>query len=308
MNNKEFKPIILPPLDKFQLNQMHDLSNAACRGELEDQIAKDIDEYCIQTYGDSTPRQHMGASVIGHNCERFIWYQFRWMFIETPKARMLRLWQRGHREEEVILELLRGIGFTIEHVDIDGEQIKIARSADGHFGGSCDSVGKFPERYGLANISFLLEMKTANIKNFTPIKNSGVVKTMPKHWSQSCVYGVKLQQEYLLYICASKNDDELDIEVLQLDWDLGNSEIAKADAIIKQYYPPRRLSESPSYFECKWCPALGICHLNETPKINCRSCKFAQPVADGKWHCHNYNNIIPTDFLIKGCPAWERIS
>jgi hypothetical protein len=308
MDNRILKPIILPPLEQWQLDQMHDLTGMAQRDNLADQIEKDIDEYCVQTYGDDTPRQHMGASVIGHNCERFIWYQFRWMFIEKAKARMLRLWQRGHREEAVIIEMLRGIGFTITSVDIDGEQIRIAKSADGHFSGSCDSVGIFPERYGLGEVSFLLELKTANAKNFAPIKNSGVIKAMPKHWSQSSVYGVKLKQEYLLYVCSGKNDDDLDIEVLKLDWELGNSEIAKAEVIVSQYFPPRRLSENPSYYECKWCPALGICHLNETPKVNCRSCKFAQPVADGKWMCHNYQQIIPKEFLIKGCPAWERIA
>ena len=49
------------------------------------------------------PRSHMGASELGHACERWLWLKFRWMVIEKFEGRTLRLFRRGHNEEATIL-------------------------------------------------------------------------------------------------------------------------------------------------------------------------------------------------------------
>ena len=41
------------------------------------------------------PRQHLGCSVIGHHCERWLWLSFRWAVIEKHSGRLLRLFRRG---------------------------------------------------------------------------------------------------------------------------------------------------------------------------------------------------------------------
>src|ERR1035438_77265 len=124
------------------------------------QIAKDIDEYCAKAYDDG-PRSHLGASVIGHDCDRYIWFEFRWMKRQVFDGRMQRLFQRGHWEEDHFIDWLRGIGFDIQQVTIDGKQFHVAAIND-HFGGSSDCRGTMPERYGnqFKGIKFLLEFKT----------------------------------------------------------------------------------------------------------------------------------------------------
>jgi len=89
-------------------------------------------------------RDHLGASLIGHSCNRYLWLTFRWAVMPKFEGRMLRLFNTGNREEIRIAEELRGIGVEL-YTDEDGKQISV-RDESGHFGGSVDGIGKnFPE-------------------------------------------------------------------------------------------------------------------------------------------------------------------
>ena len=80
--------------------------------QITDKIKLDVDAYCL-TYNDGH-RSHLGASLIGHECKRYLWYTFRWVKAETFDARMNRLFRRGHREEAQFIDMLRGAGFKVQ--------------------------------------------------------------------------------------------------------------------------------------------------------------------------------------------------
>ena len=84
------------------------------------------------------PRPHMGASIIGHKCERWIWLSFRWAVVEKFPGRILRLFRRGQMEEAIVHEDLRLAGCKVQ--TIDPATRKQYRFDDGHFGGSCDGI------------------------------------------------------------------------------------------------------------------------------------------------------------------------
>lgn len=83
--------------------------------QLKDVLSRRIDDYILRTYDDG-PRTHLGASLIGHECGRYLWYTFRWCFREVHTPRMLRLFNRGHREEPRFIEWLRGAGLEVYDV------------------------------------------------------------------------------------------------------------------------------------------------------------------------------------------------
>lgn len=55
-------------------------------------------------------RPYLGMSQIGHECERYLWYCFRWAFLEEITPRLNRLFERGHREEPEIVKALATVG------------------------------------------------------------------------------------------------------------------------------------------------------------------------------------------------------
>jgi hypothetical protein len=227
------------------------------------------------------------------------------MYYQVFSGRVQRLFQRGHLEEHRIFQWLEGIGFRTKSVNLDGKQIRIVFGS-GHGGGSTDGIGILPTRYG--NFPpILLEMKTQKDKKFSLLQGSGVQKEKPMHYIQASVYGRQLGLRYCLYIAVNKEDDDLDVELIELDWDLADKEIGRAEQIINSPFPPRRISENPSQWKCKYCPAVGICHLNAPVWKNCRSCFNAEAMPDGKWACKQWNAIIPPEAIIQGCDAWQQL-
>lgn len=267
------------------------------RKDLAKQIKADIDEFCVKEFT-GEHREHLGASLIGHDCSRFIWYGFRWVKFQIFDGRMLRLFQRGHEEEKRFITWLRAIGCTVWEVDpATGKQFRIY-GVQGHYGGSADSVGitkYFPD------LPMLMEYKTHNTKSFVALQNKGVMLYKPQHYAQMCSYGKHYNFRYAMYVAVNKNDDDLWIEIVELNWNIAHDLNAKAQDIIESKLPPARISDNSAYYECKWCSFNGICHAGEPVEKNCRSCKFATPAPDAQWHCSQFNDIIPNDFLSKGC-------
>ena len=86
-------------------------------------------------------REHLGASVIGRECDRALWYEFRWVTRAAQAGRMLRLFETGRLEEDRLIRNLRRIGVTVLDVDPETGRQWHVQAHGGHFGGSLDGVG-----------------------------------------------------------------------------------------------------------------------------------------------------------------------
>lgn len=86
--------------------------------EIAAHILNEIDAYAVKTYDDGN-RSHLGASIIGNECARAVYFTFRWIKKPSFSGRMQRLFRRGHREELAFTEYLRGVGFKVTLNDPD---------------------------------------------------------------------------------------------------------------------------------------------------------------------------------------------
>ena len=291
------------------------LENPENRKKLAAQIKQEINEYCADKYN-TGHREHLGASVMGEKCSRKLWYIFRWVKEEKFDGRIQRLFQVGHNAEPRFVEYLEAIGFKVKRFDeknenpldieagfVEPTQWRIS-ACNGHYGGSLDGMCQAPLKYGITeNLVWLNEFKTNKTgTDFYDIEWKGVIKCKPKHYAQMCQYGLHYQLKYGIYLVENKNDSDITIEIVPLDWNLGKELEKKAQDIISSQIPPPRIAENPSFFECKYCNFSDICHNNEPVEINCRSCRNAQPNLNAEWYCKLHEAIIPKDFIAKGCP------
>lgn len=271
---------------------------------ISDRVKDDIDKFSVRTLTDEH-RTHLGASIIGNDCNRYIWYAFRWAKFEIFSGRMLRLFERGHLEELRWIKNLEGIGFKVWTLDpATGKQFRIM-AAQGHYGGSTDSVAESP--YKDFTEPMICEFKTHNTKSFSHLCDKKLLISKPKHYAQMVEYGRFYNIKYGMYCATNKNDDDIYIEIVELDYRLGADLNKKAEDIITSHIPPPKISLQPSYFECLHCPYAGPCHRNEPIERNCRSCNHAWPADNGEWYCDFYKGIIPKDFIPKGCDNWQSI-
>lgn len=271
---------------------------------LAEDVKSAIDSHISENQEDGR-RAHLGASLIGRKCMREIWYSWRWAANPVHSARMLRLFNRGHREEDRFVEWLESVSDKVWALDPStGDQIRIS-DFKGYFGGSLDGVVRNPAGY---KGDFLCEFKTHNDKSFKALKLSGVEKAKPEHYSQMQIYlHYKPKLEGALYFAINKNDDDLYVEFVYRDENEAKRNIDKAAKILLSVQPPERFEDASEYnFYCnKFCSYSAQCWRNMDPDKSCRTCRHVSPSDDG-WLCNKYSTIRTVDEQRVGCDKWER--
>jgi hypothetical protein len=258
-------------------------------------IANLIDTYHERKVEDK--RSHLGASQLGHPCERWLWLNFRWVIEQKFPGRILRLFRRGHNEEASIISDLRAIG-----IDVRGSQTRV--SFGSHVSGSADAIAAsgVPES---PNKPHVLEFKTSSKKMFDSLIKDGVEKSKPEHFIQMQVYMLGLGIDRALYLAICKDDDRIHTERIRLDKDLATKYVERGQRIALDDRMPPPLSTDESWYQCRFCPAHGFCHKQELPqKFSCRTCAHSTPKEDDTWRCEKHNaDGIPVEFQRKGCDS-----
>lgn len=261
-------------------------------------------------------RNHLGASVLGRECARELWYIYRWAHAVKHKGRILRLFKRGHKEEPVLVRYLQSIGAKVAEVDPrTGKQFRITYHSE-TIGGSCDAVIAFPEdivrqldEQGIKiSGNGLCEFKTHGDKSFKTFQKLDVRASKPEHFVQMQIYMYMLNLKWALYLSVNKNTDELYAEIVYLIPAVAHQFLRRGQEIVDMIRPPNRIREDPSFYKCKFCDFKRICHEGREPDINCRTCKNVELILDGSqhvWYCHLFGADIPLDFSKKGCDKWE---
>lgn len=299
------------------------------------------------------PRLHLGASQIGGTCAREPWYAFRHAMSVENEGRVMRLWDRGRKEEARIWQWLAAMGITVRpwaerllynncddsfenrpwdeafdaelfvDVSLMPHMIETAIMMDvppkqygfadhgGHYSGSTDGEVEglekwFPEVAGLGPGN--LECKTHNLKSFTELDKLAVQQAKREHYVQMQEYMHYRKLRWSLYIGVNKNDDDLYPEIVMYRPEVGQMYSDRARDIIGAIEAPKRISNDPSHYGCRFCDFKPICHFKAQPQKNCRSCAYSQPIDGKQWECKAHRSTIPADFISKGCAKWVPIS
>jgi len=243
-------------------------------------------------------RAHLGASIIGRECMRALWHDFRWTTREQFTGRMLRLFETGQLEEARLVRNLRRTGATVLDTDPEtGRQWQV-EAHGGHFGGSLDAVAigllEAPKSW------HVLEFKTHSARSFAELKRDGVVKSKPQHAAQMQVYMHLTGIARAMYVAVCKNTDEIYIERLKADRAEGERLLARAKSVIFAAKPGPRISNDPAWWQCRLCAHHDLCHGSKDAQRNCRTCLHATPVEDG-WHCARHDRMLASTDQRQGC-------
>ena len=238
-------------------------------------------------------RSHLGASLIGKDCERALWYDFRWVTRSDHPGRLLRLFETGQLEESRLVLNLRRTGATVLEVDPDtGRQFQV-KAHGGHFGGSLDGVAinllEAPKTW------HVLEFKTHSNKSFTDLVAKKVRDSKPQHFAQMQIYMHLTGITRAMYLAVNKDTDDLFVERIEVDRAYAERLIDKAGRIIYSMAPPPRMTDDPSWYQCRFCNHAALCHGERdgtvAAQVNCRTCLHSTPVESG-WQCNRHQRFL----------------
>ena len=222
-------------------------------------------------------RPHLGMSLIGHACDRYIWYTLNWFYAGDHAPRTLRIFRTGNVTESITTSVLAG---------------------------SMDAVA-----YGLPEHPdewVVVEVKSSNRAKFNQLEKKGVKEYNRQHFSQLNMYMRESGLNHGLYISRCKDDDRYYTEWVEHDPYYTNQLVDLAINIVSQETPPPKIHETPDYYMCGWCDAREVCHLNAEPPKNCRTCTHMKINRNtNQWNCQQHNVELTTSGQREGCELWS---
>ena len=236
-------------------------------------------------------RKYLGMSSIGDKCSRRLWYQFRGFTPSRSDGQTKMIFDLGNRIEDAIIKWLMSAGYLVN------ERQKEFGALNGFFCGHWDgcisglSLGLTPK---------VLEIKSANSKRFTAIKEQGIAEITPSYYKQvQCYMGYSgLDETY--FIVMNKNNCELYDEIIKFDRDMFIKLEEKAKSIIDVNIEPTKEENE----ECEYCQYRMLCNSEsgyvQTTKT-CGTCHYCS-TSYGGFYCKNRSCTIKNWGLF--CESW----
>lgn len=241
------------------------------------------------------PRTYLGMSAIGHPCERWLWYSFRWAAREQFDCDTLWRFDDGHRSEDVMATRLRLVpGIHLRTVDASTGQQFGAVDLGGHFRGHADGLItgllQAPKALHVWEAKAVNEKKAAQLDKLKAEvgEKAALAKWDPVYHAQAILYMAYFEAPRHYLTASTPGVRSMTSVRTNSDLDEARRLRAKAERVITATEPPPRMSEDPAWYQCRWCPAHAICQQrNAMPAVNCRTCAHATPEMDGngRWSC-----------------------
>ena len=163
------------------------------------------------------------------------------------------LFERGHREEAILIEYLTKIGIeVITKHRATGEPIGF-EDYEGAFQGHVDAMAKLDDQW------MVVEFKTHNDKSFKDLVKKQVRDAKLTHYAQIQIYMHYLKVQCALYLAVNKNDDSLYHEFIDYDPEQAEYYAERAGIIIRTTEPLERACLDPTYYLSRFCRFKEAC-------------------------------------------------
>ena len=213
-------------------------------------------------------RAYLGFSSIGHPCSRKLFYDLRATEQPDFDAATLKRFEDGHRGEALMAVRLRMVpGVRLWTVDPEtGGQIGFS-DFDGRFKGHADGViqGLVDDPDTVA----IWEHKTTNDKKQAKLialkaelgEGNALAAWDEVYHAQALLY-CHYADIGLHYLTCSTPGERTTISVrTRANPEAALKLIDKARRILDAKYPLARVSNDPSWWQCRWCDHAEKCHV-----------------------------------------------
>lgn len=272
-----------------------------------------VDAAIEATENRKSPREYLGMSSIGRECEREAWYGWRWVKQVKFSALSLKRFADGHHGEALQAKRLRLVeGVTLITDDPEsGRQIGFS-DLNGHFKGHADGailgLIQAPKTWHIwehKQVDQTKQNKLVKLAHELGEKNA-LEKWNATYYAQAILYLHYSGMERHYLTCSTPGGRHTVSVRTEPNPVAAQRLILKAERVINAATPLAKLSDDPDYFVCKMCDFAGVCHGVELAERNCRTCLHASPIDDGKWHCAANDILLSRRNQRAGCMQTHR--
>jgi hypothetical protein len=222
-----------------------------------------IDAALVRANRAQPARDYLGASRIGEPCARKLAYETT----HTPKdagrdfdGPILRIFEAGHRFEDLTIDWLRAAGFDLRTRKRDGGQFGFS-VAGGRLRGHIDGVIVSGPDIGL-RWPALWEHKALNAKSWTDLVKRGLRASKPIYFAQVQIYMGYLEIGQTLFTAMNKDSQELFHEVVPFDPAEAQALSDKAVDLLRAADAgdlPPRIAADADFYLCRLCEYARRC-------------------------------------------------
>lgn len=214
-------------------------------------------------------RAYLGASRLGASCERALQYEYADAPVDPGReisGRLLRIFERGHVNEDCMVDWLRDAGFDLRTRSASGEQFGFA-ALDGRLQGHADGVIVGGPK-GFAYPA-LWENKCLGSKAWRELEKNGLAVAKPVYAAQVAIYQayLDLYEHPALFTAVNADTMEIHTELVPFDAALAQRMSDRAVKLIAATEAgellPRSFSDS-THFECRMCAWQDRCWRTPT--------------------------------------------
>ena len=231
---------------------------------LSGQISALIDSGLQQARAGQTKRLYLGASRLGVACERQLQFEYAQAPVDYGRdfqGRILRIFERGHVNEECMVGWLRDAGFDLRTHKADGEQFGFS-VADGRLQGHIDGVFVGgPEGFAYPA---LWENKCLGSKSWRDLEKNRLAISKPVYAAQVALYQayLELHEHPAIFTAVNADTMEIYVELVPFDAALAQRMSDRAVKVITATEAaellPRAFADQ-THFECRMCAWQDRC-------------------------------------------------
>ncbi len=231
---------------------------------LSGQVTALVDAGLEQRHRQQERRAYLGASRLGVACERALQFEYAAAPVDPGKAfpgRILRIFERGHDNEEQMVTWLRLAGFDLRTHGRDGQQFGFSL-LDGRLQGHIDGVlVAGPEGFAYPA---LWENKCLGAKSWRDLEKRHLAVSKPVYAAQVAIYQAYLELYEHPALFTAVNADTMEIYAERVPFDAALAQ-RMSDRAVKVITATAagdqlpRMTTEPVHVECRMCAWADRC-------------------------------------------------
>ena len=207
-------------------------------------------------------RDYLGASSIGRECERAIYYDYHNAPSLDFDPKIKIAFSVGKQLEHLLLTELEAAGYQVIYPSPSNGMLGFVDLTNPKFRGHADALLIINHK------QYILEIKTAKSSRFQVFVKSGLRAFSEVYYAQLQSYMGMSGIHRSVLLAMNKDTHDLHCQWVDFDEEYYKKLQSRAAYIINAEEPPQRINQSPFYDACSRCNFRDTCFFNNSTRAS----------------------------------------